>query len=201
MQLQSIVRRAAAALMIVSVGACANMGSLGNVLGGVLSPQNQLTGTVQRVDTRYQQITLQQSNGQTITVNYDANTQVSYQNQNYPVTSLENGDQVVARIQDNGNGSYYTDLIQVTQPVNGSATNGGTVSGNVQSLQGTVRQVDRTNGWFTLDTGNGVTLTVSLPYNISQNDINRFNSLRVGDFVHLYGVYLNNTQVQLRNFY
>lgn len=201
MQLQSMARRAAAALMMISVGACANMGSLGNVLGGVLAPQNQLTGTVQRVDTRYQQITMQQSNGQTVTVNYDANTQVSYQNQNYPVTSLEYGDQVTARIQDNGNGSYYTDQIQVTQPANGSTANGGTVSGNVQSLQGNVRQIDRTNGWFTLDTGNGVLLTVSLPYNISQNDINRFNNLRTGDYVHLYGVYLNNTQVQLRNFY
>ncbi len=199
MQLQSIVRRAAAALALVSLGACTNLGSLGNVLGGVLAPSNQLTGTVQRVDTRYQQITLQQSNGQSITVNYDANTQVSYQNQSYPVSSLQYGDQVIARLQDNGNGSYYTDLVQVTQPVNGS--NGGTVSGNVQSLQGTVRQINRTNGWFTLDTGNGVQITVSMPYNVSQNDINRFNGLRTGDFVHLYGVYLNNSQVQLRNFY
>ena len=200
MQLHTIARRGAAALLVISAGACANMGSLGNVLGGVLAPNNQLTGTVQRVDTRYQQVTLQQSNGQTLTLNYDANTQVSYQNQNYPVTSLEYGDQVVARIQDNGNGSYYTDLIQVTQPVSGS-TAGGTVSGNVQSLQGTVRQIDRTSGWFTLDTGNGVLLTISLPYNLAQNDVNRFNNLRTGDFVHLYGVYLNSTQVQLRNFY
>ena len=200
MRFHTMARRAAAALMMVSAGACANMGSLGNVLGGVLAPQNQLTGTVQSVDTRYQQITLQQSNGQAITVNYDANTQVSYQNQNFPVTSLEYGDQVVARIQDNGNGSYYTDQIQVTQPVQGS-TSTGSVNGNVQSLQGTVRQIDRSNGWFTMDTGNGVLLTVSLPYNISQNDVTRFNNLRTGDFVHLYGVYLNSTQVQLRNFY
>ena len=103
---------------------------------------------------------------------------------------------MTARVQANGN-SYYTDYIQVDQSVNGS---GNVASGNVQSLQGTVRSVDRRNGFFTVDIGNYNTVTVTLPYNISTTDVNRFNNMRVGDFVRFYGVYTGQSQVQLRQF-
>jgi len=195
--IRTIRRSAAAALMIAST-ACA--GNLGNILGGVLggggAGGNQVSGTIRGVDTRYQQISIQTSNGQTIPVSYDNQTQVVYQNQNYPPTSLEYGDQVTARVQANGN-TYYTDYIQVDQSVNGS---GSVSSGNVQSLQGTVRSVDRSNGFFTVDIGNYNTITVTLPYNTSTNDVNRFNNMRVGDFVRFYGVYTGQSQVQLRQF-
>jgi hypothetical protein len=191
---------------LIFASACSQLGGLGSVLGGVGQPQSgQVSGTVQGVDTRNQQIMLQQTNGQSISLLYDQQTQVTYQNRNYAVTNLERGDQVTARIQQANNGGYYTDLVQVDQSVQGS--NGGTVYGSngtsntVQSLQGTVRQVDRNNGWFTLDVGNYNTLTVSLPYNPSQADLNRFQSLRSGDAVRLYGVFLNNGRVELRRFY
>ena len=198
----SIQRGAAAALMIVSLGACGN--SLGNVLGSVLGgggaqsgQSGQLAGTIRGVDSRSQQIAIQQSNGQTVTVGYDSQTQVVYQNQNYSPTALENGDQVTARVQANGN-SYYTDYVQVDQSVRG--TTGGSTS-NLQSVQGTVRQIDRSNGLFTVDVNNYNTLTVSLPYNLSSTDVSRFNNLRAGDVVRFYGTFLNNTRVELRQFY
>src|SRR5665213_3604988 len=80
-------------------------------------------GGVQGVDTRSQRIAIQQSNGQSVWIRYDNNTQVVYQNQNYSPTALENGDQVTANIQDAGNGSYYTSYVLVNQSVRGS--NGG----------------------------------------------------------------------------
>jgi len=194
-----MIRRSAAVAFMAAATACA--GNLGNILGGVLgggaASGNQLSGTVRGVDTRYQQISIQTSNGQTVPVSYDNQTQVVYQNQNYPPTSLEYGDQITARIQTNGN-SYYTDYIQVDQSVNNG--NGSISSGNVQSLQGTVRSVDLRNGFFTVDIGNYNTITVNMPYNASSNDVNRFNSLRNGDFVRFYGVYTGQSQVQLRQF-
>jgi len=194
--IQRLRRGAAAALMFASVGACA--GNLGNVLGGVLgggTAQNgQLSGTIRGVDTRYQQISIQESNGQTVPVTYDNQTQVVYQNQRYSPTSLENGDRVTARVQANGN-SYYTDYVQVDQSV---SSVGG--SSNVQLLQGTVRQVDRRNALFTVDINNAGTWTVTMPYNLSTNDVNRFNNLRSGQFVSFYGTYLNSSQIQLRHF-
>ena len=200
--IQRIRLGAASALMLASLGACAG-GQLGNILGSVLGggaqsdqQSGQLRGTIRGVYTRSQQLAIQQSNGQTVPVSYDNQTQVIYQNQNYSPTALENGDQVTARIQANGN-SYYTDYVQVDRSVTG---NGAGSSSNLQLLQGTVRQVDRRNGVFTVDVNNNNTLTVTLPQRLSSNDVNRFNNLRSGEFVRFYGTYLNSSQVQLRQF-
>ncbi|HJR67712.1 MAG TPA: hypothetical protein VJ802_14870 [Gemmatimonadaceae bacterium] len=182
--------------------ASAGCSQLGSILGGVGagSPQggSQLSGYVEGVDTRSQQIAIQTSNGQRVMLLFDNQTSVVYQNQNYPVTALERGDQVTARVQSTSGGAYYTDLIQVDQSVSSSGSSTG--SGNVQSLQGTVGQIDRSNGVFRLD-GSSSSVIVSLPYNVRQSDVNTFNNLRVGDRVRFYGVFLNNSRVELRQFY
>ena len=46
-----------------------------------------------------------------------------------------------------------------------------------------------------------VVLTVTMPYNPSRADQQRFQNLRNGDNVRFTGVYLNNTRVELRQFY
>lgn len=197
------MRAATTALLLASASACSSAGGLGSILGSVLGAGtgtgggNQLSGYVQGVDTRNRQIGIQQSNGQTIAVSYDNNTQVIYNNQNYPVTSLENGDQVTLRVQQLQNGGYYTDAIQVDRSVSGPST---IQSGNVQLLEGYVRQVDQQNGLFLLDASNGARVTVQLPQQISRNDLDRFRNLRVGDYTRLYGVYVANGRVELRQF-
>ncbi|GAC1410310.1 MAG: hypothetical protein NVSMB53_04060 [Gemmatimonadaceae bacterium] len=196
---QRIRQAGIAALMIASLGACAGT-HLGNVLGSVLgggAQSGQLSGTIRGVDTRSQQLAIQQVNGQTVPIYYDNQTRVVYQNQNYSPTALENGDQVTARVQANGN-SYYTDYVQVDQSVSGGGVG---ASSNMQSLQGTVRQVDRRNGVFTVDVNNYTTLTVTLSGNLTTNDLNTFNNLRSGDFVRFYGTYLNGSTVVLSQFY
>ncbi len=185
--------------VLMASTACSQLGS---ILGGVGagSPQGggQLSGYVEGVDTRSQQIAIQTSNGQRVMLLFDNQTSVVYQNRNYPVTALERGDQVTARVQSTSGGAYYTDLIQVDQSVSSGGSTAG--SGNVQSLQGTVGQIDRSNGVFRLD-GNSSSVIVSLPYNVRQSDVNTFNNLRVGDRVRFYGVFLNNSRVELRQFY
>lgn len=199
MSLRRAARGGAASALVFATFACSSTGGLGEILGGVLGGGgSQVSGTIQGVNTRSQQIGVQQTNGQTVTLTYDNNTRVVYQNQNYPVTSLEWGDQVTARIASTSNNSNYTDLIQVTQSV---GNNDGTGTGNVQTFEGTVRSVDRSNGLFTMSSNNYGTVTVSMPYNPRQNDITKFNNLRSGDFVRLYGVMLNNSRIELRQFY
>ncbi len=200
--IRSAARGGAAALMLMAASACSQNSSLGDILGGVLgggSGGSQVSGSVSGINTRLQQVGIQQTNGQTVTLNYDNNTQVVYQNRNYSVTSLEYGDQVTARVQNsnNTNNGYYTDLIQVNQ----SATGNGTTSGNVQQFDGTVRSIDRNNGIFQIASNNFGTLTVSLPYNPTNADINAFNNLRNGSYVRFYGTMLNNSRVELRQFY
>ena len=207
MSIRSIARRSAAAGMIFALGACSQAGSLGNVLGSVLGggqqqqqQGNQASGTIQGVDTRNQQIGLQLSNGQSVALAYDNRTQVAYENKSYPVTSLERGDQVTVRVQQTNNGGYYTDLVQVDRPVQGSASGSSGSNGNVQSVQGVVRQVDLQNGLFTMDV-NQTRLTVSMPYSPSRSDLNRFQSLRSGDNVRIACVLMNNSRMELRQFY
>ena len=186
----------AALATLAALGACSSTGGIGDILGGVLGGGGgqQVAGTIRGVDARNQQITLQQSNGQNVALSYDNNTRVVFENRNYAVTNLEYGDEVVARVLNN-NGAYYTDSITVTRSVSGT----GTTTSNAQSFQGTVRQIDRQNGLFTMDVSNG-TLTVSLPYNVSSRDLQRFQNLRSGDSVRFYGAFLNNSRVELRQF-
>lgn len=200
--IQRLLRSSAAALTVLAVGACSQAGGLGSILGSVLGGQNQqasqVSGSVRGVDTRNAQIVLQQSNGQSVSVSYDNQTQVVYNNQNYNVTSLENGDQVTLSIQQTQNGGYYTNYVRVDQSVSTSSSGG---NGLVQSLQGTVRRVDVNQGWFELMPNNNVVLTVTMPYNASRADQQRFQNLRNGDVVRFTGTYLNNSRVELRQFY
>ena len=187
--------------LLMTSAACSQLGSILGGAGGAGSPQggSQLSGYVEGVDTRTQQIAIQTSGGQRVMLLFDNQTSVVYQNQNYPVTALERGDQVTARVQSASGGAYYTDLIQVDQSVSSSGGS-SSASGSVQSLQGVVGQVDRGNGAFRLD-GSNASVIVTLPYNVRQADLNRFNSLRAGDQVRFYGVFLNNSRVELRQFY
>jgi len=195
----------AIAVATATLGACSGAGGLGNVLGSVLGggQSNQVAGAVLGVDTQAQQIGLQTSDGQQVALAFDNQTKVVYQGQLYAVTNLERGDQVVARIQQTQNGGYYTDSVEVTKSVQGGGgtSAGGGASGSVQSFQGTVRQIDRSNGLFELQGSNGATVVVSLPYNVGRNDQTRFQNLRTGETVRLYGVLLNNSRVELRQFY
>src|ERR1041384_1444124 len=109
MVLERTARRGAGLLALVALGACTNTGTLGGVLGSVLGggAPSQVSGSVRSVDTRNAQITLRQSNGQDVTLNYDTQTRVVYQNQNYSVSSLEYGDVVTARVASNNSSGYY----------------------------------------------------------------------------------------------
>ncbi len=193
------MRAGAASALLFATAACSSTGGIGGVLGDVLGggSGNQVTGTIQGVNTRTQQLGITQSNGQTVTLTWDNQTQVVYQNQNYPVTSLEWGDEVTARVPGTSNNANYTDRITVTRSVGGD----GTTSGNIQTFEGTVRSIDRTNGMFTISSGNQGVLTVAMPYNARQNDVTRFNNLRNGDFVRIGGVLVSNSRIDLRQFY
>ena len=205
MTIRSMTKGATTAAVAVLLSACSSMGNVGDILGSVLGGGggSQVAGTVRSVDTRSQQLALRQSNGQDVALAFDNETRVLYQDRVYSITSLESGDQVQAKVQQLQNGGYYTDSIWVTQPVQGSGTTGstGTAGTNVQSLTGTVRSIDRNNGVFTIDVGGGTILTVSMPYQAAQADVNRFNALRTSDYVRFYGVYLNTSRVELRQFY
>ncbi len=205
--MRSILRTARGggiAVALVLLSACGNTGGLGSILGSVLGgvggqgqgSNNELTGTFVGVDTRSQQLSVQQSNGQQVTLVYDNNTQVIYNNQRFAVTNLERGDIVSVAVQQTQNNAYYASTITVTQ----SASNGSANNGSVQSFQGTVQQVDQQNGLFSINSGSG-RVVVQLAQQLSRNDYQRFQNLRIGDNVRFYGVNVGQQRVELRQFY
>lgn len=213
------VLSAAGATLVLALGSACTTGQFGNILGGVLGGgTTSASGYVQGIDARNQVITIQQQNGQTIQATYDNNTQIVYGNQNYPATALRYGDQISAQLQST-NGGYYLASAQVLQSgsnstygyPNGTYPNGTYPSGtyppgryptgsaSVQQFVGSVRQIDRGNGWFTLNT-NGGYFTVTMPYNAESRDQQRFQNLRAGDYVSIYGMLVNSGQIQLTQF-
>ena len=48
--------------------------------------------------------------------------------------------------------------------------------------------------------GRNARITVTMPYNPNRTDLTKFQNLRAGDSIRMYGVPLNNTRVELRQF-
>jgi hypothetical protein len=198
------------------LGACSQLGQVGNVLGGVLGgggtgtgSANEVDGQIRYVDTNNQVIQVTTSSGQTGNVMFDNRTVVSYQNQQYSVTSLEQGDVVAMRVYQDQQGRLYTDQIVVQQDVRGGSSNGGYGNGGYNNgsvgtgfvrAEGTVGQVDVSRGLFQLRTSYGTTYTVSMPYSAAASDRDMFNRLRSGSYVSIEGNQVGQGQIQLTRF-
>lgn len=78
-------------------------------------------------------------NSQLMTLQYEANTPVTYNNQQYRVENLERGDEVEITVRDLGGGRLVAQDIRVIRSVSGGGTTGSTMG---QTMRGTVRYVD-----------------------------------------------------------
>jgi hypothetical protein len=203
--MQSYIRRAALAIALLALPGCA-AGSLGQVLGGYGLPGlgRSIDGRVGYVDSRYQQIQIQPSNGRTVTLDYDSRTEVVYGNQRYSVRNLERGDYVRARIQEDNRGRAYVDRITVQQSVRDNRSrsrNDGRYGNRArQTFQGRVGAVDLQRGYFQLQERNRGSYRVAMPFRPSSRDLNRFRRLRRGDNVRIEGVLVDNGRIELYRF-
>ncbi|HEX8694023.1 MAG TPA: hypothetical protein VF746_16495 [Longimicrobium sp.] len=202
-------RGAVLAAATLAAAGCSQLGTLGNVLGGVMGQQGggngEVYGEVRALDTQRQIIQIETSNGQVGNVYFDNRTRVVYQQQEYPVTALERGDQVAMRIRQDQQGTAYTDYISVTQSVQERGGYGGSTSGSgstygMQSLEGRVNWVDYNRGEFSVNTSRGQAI-VFLRYNASSYEANRFRQLRQGSYVRLQGRYVSQDRFELDRFY
>ena len=198
----------------LAITGCSQIGTLGNVLGGVLQPSagsgsGQVAGTVRYVDTQRQMLQVTTSNGQTGNVYFDNRTQVVYQQQSYPVTSLEQGDEVQLQLQQDQQGNYYTNYILVTRSVTnnggynsnaGGYNTGGYNNGGLVQTEGRVGWIDYQRGQFQLITS-GRTYTVMMSNNVAASDVNRFRSLRQNAYIRVQGQVVGTNQLQLTRFY
>jgi hypothetical protein len=191
----------------ISLTGCAglgNLGGLGDILGGAMGGQGggQVRAEIQSVDQNNQAIQVRTEDGQSGAVRYDQNTQVVYQQQQYPVTALERGDIVVMQIEQTQSGEPYVTRVDVEQSVQdrgGQSGTGQTGTGQIQVMEGQVGEVDYNQGAFQLRTQSS-TVVVTLPYNPSSQTRDRFNRLRQGEYVTVEGAWLGQNRVELYRF-
>ncbi len=114
----------AAATLVLFAG-CSNLGSIGNVLGSVLGgmggqrqQQQQMDAEIQQVDANSGRLYVRTQDGQNGTIRVDNNTMVVFNNQRYPVTSLERGDVVRIQLQQTQNNELYAARIDVLRSSN-----------------------------------------------------------------------------------
>ena len=195
-------------VVLVTLPACAgnSMGTLGDILGGVLgssaggAQQEEVLVEVQAVDTRQQAIQVRTERGETGAILFDRNTVVVYQQQQYPVTALERGDVVVMQVQQIDGNRLYTPRIDVRQSVQertGQAVPG--VSGQRRQMSGRVGRIDHQRGFFELQTQQG-TYTVVLPANPGPATTDYFRRLRAGASVTLEGTFNGTDRIDLYRF-
>lgn len=201
------LRTLAVAAAALTGAGCSQMGPIGDILGGVLTPAGQtgngdLAGEVRFVDTRSQAVGLRTEDGRTGNVRFDDRTRVVYQQQQYPVTSLEQGDYVSMRVQQTQGGELYTDVIYVQRNVRENGGGGGYEDGSYgagEVVQGNIGRVDVSRGWFEVRAQYG-TVQVTLPYSPNASDRDRFNRLRGGDYVRVEARRLTDTRYELVRF-
>lgn len=206
MRINRIRQLIALTAALVTIPACAGnqLGTLGEVLGGVLNPaggaggqQSEVVVEVQGVDAQRQSIDVRTQEGETGTVLFDQNTVVVYQQQQYSPAALERGDVVRMQIQQIDQNRLYTPRIDVQQSVQERSGQ----SGNTQRQQiaGRVGQIDHQRGFFDLQTQQA-TYTVFLPANAGQANIDYFHRLQTGQSVTIEATASGGNRLELYRF-
>jgi hypothetical protein len=201
------MHRLALSAAVLAAAGCAQLGQLGSleeVLGGVISPGGagtggELRGEVRHVDTRNQRIEIDSHEGGRGAVHYDSRTRVVYQQREYPVTALEAGDVIALRVQRDSRGNLYTNYIQVQESVRDRG--GYETDDRVQRVEGNVGYVDLQRGQFELRTRSRGTVTVYLTYGADRSDVDRFRRLRSGDYVRADVNFVSQTRAELVRLY
>jgi hypothetical protein len=181
-------------LLAGSAAACAPLESLGG-MGDVFGGGTSLYGEVRSVDTRRGRIQVREQYGRDRTVRYDNRTRVVYQNREYPVSSLERGDQVQMRLAYDRNNTAWADRIEVRSSARRTdrrdrdddrddRDRGDIWGTRVQRLEGRVQAIDVRRGYFTM-TENRSRVLVYMPRNARREDVRRFERLRRGERVRV----------------
>ncbi|HVE70366.1 MAG TPA: hypothetical protein VNI54_03285 [Thermoanaerobaculia bacterium] len=126
-----------------------------NVSAGTGSGQpmygSNIRGTVRYIDTSRRTIEVDRGNGSLMTVTYDTNTPVFYNNQTYKVADLERGDEIDLQVRDLGSGRYVAQEINVVRNVNSGTFGGTSSSTQTSTVRGTVRYLDTARRTIELD--------------------------------------------------
>ncbi|MGH7817692.1 MAG: hypothetical protein ACREOR_09925 [Candidatus Binatia bacterium] len=171
-------------LAILMLTGCPAVGPLDT--GGYGGLNNDVVGEVQFVDTQNLELEIRTDAGRRTLVRYDNNTQVVYRQRTYPVTSLERGDYVAARVQQDRDGRPSTASITVRETAQDRGM-GASVGNRLDRTEGRVENIDNRRGTFEIRDQRNRIVVVSIALNAPRTVTDRFNRLRNGDYVRIEG--------------
>jgi hypothetical protein len=183
-------------LVYLTLAGCYDLGSIDG-LGDWINSNNDVVGEVQFVDPRTREIEILDDSGRTVTVRYDNNTKVVYRQRNYPVVNLEAGDYIVARVEQEYDGRYFTQTITVREALQERA---GSTPARLDRTSGRIEYIDPRRGTFELRDTRQRLIVVSIDFNASRDVSERFNRLRNGDTVRIEGKFVGQDRFELANF-
>jgi len=164
-------KRAVLAVAAVALLALAGCGSLGDIYGNNPSSNgtynNQVRGTVDSVDLNNHSIVLTNvsgmesmlsssgSNGNSVRIYYDNNTNVQWNGRSYRPEDLDRGDQVDVRVTQSGN-RLMADAMTVTYNSSTASTSHPSNNNDYSTIRGTVRYVDTASRTIQLEQTNWI---------------------------------------------
>jgi exosome complex RNA-binding protein Csl4 len=190
--------RAFLSLAFLAFTGCPALGPLDSP-GGIGSISNDILGEVQVVDNRTRELEIRSDSGRRSVLSFDNNTQVVYRQRTYPVSNLERGDYVAARVQQDRDGRLLVTSITVRETAQDRGM-GASVGNRLDRTEGRVEYVDTRRGTFEIRDPRNRLVVISVAYNAPRAVTDRFNRLRNGDYVRLEGRAVAADRFDMENF-
>ncbi len=195
-----VTKRVWAVLSLALLGftGCPALGPLENP-GGIGGVNNDVQGEVQFVDNRNRELEIRSDSGRRSVLRFDNNTQVIYRQRAYPVSSLERGDYVAARVQQDRDGRLLTTSISVSETAQDRGM-GASKGNRLDRTEGRVESIDTRRGTFEIRDQRNRIVVISVTFNAPRAVTDRFNRLRNGDYVRIEGRSVNSDRFDLETF-
>lgn len=190
--------RAFLSLAFLAFTGCPALGPLDSP-GGIGSISNDILGEVQVVDNRTRELEIRSDSGRRSVLSFDNNTQVVYRQRTYPVSNLERGDYVAARVQQDRDGRLLVTSITVRETAQDRGM-GASVGNRLDRTEGRVEYVDTRRGTFEIRDPRNRIVVISVSFNAPRAVTDRFNRLRNGDYVRLEGRAVAADRFDMENF-
>jgi len=185
-------------LALFGITGCLALGPL-DIPGGIGGVPNDVVGEVQFVDNRAGEVEIRSDSGRRSIVRFDKNTQVIYRQRTYPVSNLERGDYVAARVQEDRDGRLLTTSISVRETAQDRGM--GASNGNrLDRTEGRIENIDTRRGTFEIRDPRNRIVVISVAFNAPRAVTDRFNRLRNGDYVRVEGRSVNSDRFDLETF-
>jgi hypothetical protein len=165
--------------------------------------QDKFVPEVERLDASYRELHLRPNDSRIRVVGCPADARGIDCQREYSATELEAADMVAMQAKQDSRGNSYAYLIHVQERTKDRNQGRDSITRpglGIRTVDGKVEQVDRQRNSFEIRNQSGEKILVFLPYDTRRPEVDRFQTLRAGDYVRVEGRFLDRERFELENF-